>query len=313
MERVHPAHPSRTSWATWMRSPIGWAALLAVCAVVALLSYAGSVRFSRTPQRRVSWPSSSRIDAALAAAQGRLAADPQDLSALVEVGVLHFARGAPNYPDAVNELEEARRLGALDSRIFYCLGVMYQELGLYTFSMQEYQRYLRNHPDDREVRLLAAKLYYRQGDFNSAIKEYERLRFHDPGDLLVAENLGLSFWQAKLADRAAECFSQLLAAGGPPARRAQFYLGRLAFESGRVQEGLDMMRRSLPADGEPEMGIPRQQMYRLLAQAYQRLGRVDEARDAWQLVLLAAANDPEATVELKAINRRAPSGNPRKR
>ena len=74
-----------------------------------------------------------------------------------------------------------------------------------------------------------------------------------------------------------------------------------------------MMRRSLPADGEPEMGIPRQQMYRLLAQAYQRLGRVDEARDAWQLVLLAAANDPEATVELKAINRRAPSGNPRKR
>ncbi len=313
MERVHPTHPGRSSLVAWMRSPIGWVVLLAVCAVVALLFYAGSVRSGRTPRRLVSWPPSSRIDAALAAAQGRLATDPQDLPALVEVGILHFAKGAQSYPEAINELEEARRLGALDSRIFYCLGAMYQELGLYTFSMQEYQRYLRNYPDDREVRLMAAKLDYRQGDFNSAIKEYERLRFRDPGDLLVAENLGLSFWQAKLADRAAECFSQLLAAGGPPARRAQFYLGRLAFESGRVQEGLDMMRRSLPADGEPETGIPKQQMYRLLAQAYQRLNRVDEARDAWQMVLLAVANDPEATVALKTINRRASARNPRRK
>jgi len=248
----------------------------------------------------------TRVEAAIAAAQERLRADPQDLGALVDLGTSHFRKGAEFFPDAVNELEDARRLGALDVRIFYCLGVMYQEMGLFPFALEEYQRYLRNYPQDKEVRLLAAKLFYRQGDFSAAIKEYERLRYHDPNDPLIIENLGLSLLGAKLSERAVECFQQLKGSGGLPGQRAEFYLGQIDFEAGRMQQALEAMLRSLPPEGAADFGIPMDRMFSSVAMAFQKLGRAEEAREYWQKVLKLSPSDAKARAALKDLNRRFP-------
>jgi tetratricopeptide (TPR) repeat protein len=315
----HPSarvRPGRTVWGAlsgWLESPGAWIALLAASAGVCGLIYFGLMRSSRPSRPRAEFPARPQIEGAIAAAQVRLSANPQDMAALVELGMLHFENGAQSYPDAVNELEEARRLGSLDSRIFYCLGVMYQELGLYPFALEEFQKHLRNFPDDKEVRMLAAKLSYRQGDYESAIKEYERLRYHDPNDPSIIENLGLSLWGAKLADRAVECFEALKTAGGLPARRAQFYLGQLAFEAGRFQEALDLMQRGLPADNEPDFGIPKDRMQAAVAMALQKLNRPAEARDAWQRVLKLAPNDAKALAALRDLTRRSPQRRAKRR
>ena len=311
--RIHPPRPAWVFLTSWLEQPLAWTALVAVSALLCGLIYFGLMRPSHPARPRADFPARPRIEAAIAAAQVRLAANPQELAALVELGMLHFENGAQTYPDAVNELEEARRLGSLDSRIFYCLGVMYQELGLYPFALEEYQRHLRNSPDDKEVRALAAKLYYRQGDYNAAVKEYERLRYHDPNDPLIIENLGLSLWGAKLTERAVESFEALKVAGGLPGRRAQFYLGQIALEAGRYQEALGLMQGSLPDDAEPDYGIPKDRMHAAVAMVWQKLGRSDEARDAWQRVLKFAPSDAKAQAALRDLNRRFPPKKAKKR
>jgi tetratricopeptide (TPR) repeat protein len=311
--RVHPARTARAVVTGWLESPSTWLALLTVSALLCALIYFGLMRPLRPSRPRAEFPARPQIEAAIAAAQVRLSANPQDIAALVELGMLHFENGVQTYPEAVNEFEEARRLGSLDSRLFYCLGLMYQELGLYPFALEEFQKHLRNFPDDKEVRMLAAKLCYRQGDYEAAVKEYERLRYHDPNDPLIIENLGLSLWGAKLVDRAGECFEALKAAGGLPARRAQFYLGQMAFEAGRLQEGLDLMQRSLPADDEPDFGIPRDRMQAAVAMALQKLNRLEDARDAWQRVLKLVPDDAKALAAQRDVNRRLPRKKAKKR
>jgi len=297
----------------WLEKPSAWVTLLGTSAFLCAVIYFGFMRPARAPRNQAEFPPRPRIDAGIAAAQVKLAANPQDLGALVELGMLHFEKGPESYADAVNELEEARRLGSLDSRMFYCLGVMYQELGLYPFALEEYQRHLRNSPDDKDVRLLVAKLFYLQGEYEAAVKEYERLRYHDPADPIILENLGLSQWGARQIERAVETFGSLQAAGGLPARRAQFYLGQIAFEAGRYQEALDLMQRFLPTDEEPDFGIPRDRLFTALALAWQKLDRPVEARGAWQRVLKASPNNPKALAALRDLSRRSPQKRAKKR
>ncbi|MFA6003578.1 MAG: tetratricopeptide repeat protein [Elusimicrobiota bacterium] len=306
---------ARALAAVWERveTPQVWFLYLGGAALLCGGIYFGFLRYPRMPRPSLELSARPRIDAAIAAAQERLKSNPQDIAALVELGSLHFEKGPDAYPDAINELEDARRLGALDVRIFYCLGVMYQELALYPFALEEYQRYLRNQPEDKEVRMLAAKLYFRQGDFAAAINEFERLKFSDPDDALVCENLGLSLLEAKLLDRAVENFKQVQAEGGLPARRAAFYLGRIAFEQGRFQEAYDMMQGSLPREGEPsDFGIPFDRMYAALALTLQKLNRPEEAKEAWNRVLKLIPKDAKALAALKELNRRFPAKKSRK-
>jgi len=312
---VSRIQPLRPVWPilSWRNSPQAWGVFLVALAAAGALLHFGLLRPHKPVRPPLDLHARPQIDSALAAAQLRVAANPQDLAALVELGLLHFEKGAQTYPEAVNEFEEARRLGAMDARIFYGLGVMYQELGLYPFALEEYGKYLRNYPEDQEVRLLAAKLYYRQGDFAAAVREYERLRYRYPDDLLITENLGLSLWQQKLTDRAIECFKALQAAGGLPARRAQFFLGQIAFEAGRWPEALGLMQRSLPGDGEPDFGIPRERMYASVAMVCQKLDQPQEAREAWQRVLTLTPNDAKARTALRDLNRRFPARKSKKR
>ncbi len=302
---------ARTGALSRLGSRAVWGALLAACVLVA-----GVVRWSS----RRDWTARSapapmapvRLETALAAAQERLKGDPQDIAALIELGTLQYQRGRAAYPEAINALEEARDLGALDSRIFFHLGVMYQELGLYPFALEEYRRYLRNHPDDEETRLLLAKLLHRQGGYAEAVVEYERLKFHHPADDLIDENLGLSLQGAKQADRAVEVFSALKSRGGEAAKRADFYLGQLAFDKGDYPKAVEHILLSLALGGSLE-GIAPEKVHAQLGLAYQKLGQAEAARDAWRKVLSHAPGDAKALAALKELDRRFPPAKKKRR
>jgi tetratricopeptide (TPR) repeat protein len=245
-----------------------------------------------------------KLAARIASAQDRLRQNPQDISALTDLGTSLFERGKDGYLDAINALEEARDLGALDPRIFYCLGIMYQEEGLYPYALTEYQRFLRHYPEDKEIRLLAAKLEYRMGRFEDATKEYERLKFQSPDDPVVDENLGLSLWGDKKLERARAVFVDLKARGGDFGRRAEFYLGQLALEAGNTHEAADHFALSGLAESSLP-GIEDERAYGAMAQAEQKLGRWVPAADAWKKVLKAAPRDPKARAGLRLCERRA--------
>jgi tetratricopeptide (TPR) repeat protein len=279
---------------------------VAIAAGVSIVVLFGALWFmlreKPLPRRRADFPAPPQVATQISAAQERLKANPQDISALVELGTLRFEKGKGSYVEAINDLEEARDLGALDPRIFYCLGIMYQEEGLFPFALTEYKRFLRHYPEDKEVRMLTAKLYYRMGLFNEAVGEYERLKFSDPNDPLIEENLGLSLWGAKLVDRASGSFGTLKTVGGDYSRRAEFYLGQIALEAGKFQEAYDHF---VAVGGAPLPGLEPQRAPTGLAMAAQKLNKWEEARVAWETALRAAPGDAKATAALKEATRRA--------
>lgn len=290
-----------------LRMVVALVAMLGLVSLAAL--YWGLREDAPVPRRKADFPPPPQIDAALAAAENRLKENTQDIPALVQLGILHFQKGKEFYTDAINELEEARDLGALDSRIFYCLGIMYQETGLYPFAMEEYKRYLRNHSGDKEVRMLLAKLLYQQGQFVEAVSEYERLKFSFPKDALIEENLGLSLWGAKLTDRAMESFNQLKTYGPEQARHAEFYLGQIDYGAGRYESALAHLQASLPQGPPSEkwgVQVPPEKIHAALATVYQKLGAFEDAKRGWELVLGLSPKDAKAQAALKELNRRFP-------
>ncbi len=297
--------PVRHPWhfgESWVNArTLSWGAGLLIAALFCGLYF--MLRAKPLPRRRVDFPAPPQLNAQISSAQERLKVNPQDISALVELGTLLFEKGKDSYVDAISDLEEARDLGALDPRIFYCLGIMYQEEGLYPFALTEYQRFLRHYPDDKEIRLLEAKLYYRMGLFPEAVGEYERLKFTNPSDALVEENLGLSLWGAKQMDRAQASFDQLKTYGGDFARRAEFYKGQIALEAGKFQEAADSFALCGIASA-PLPGIPDERVYTGLGMALQKLGRYDEAKAAWEAVLKATPKDLKAQAALREVVRR---------
>ncbi|UPT72958.1 MAG: tetratricopeptide repeat protein [Elusimicrobiota bacterium] len=296
--------PVRGRWAwggDWLSAQnVTVAAAVAMTALFGMLYFA--LREKPMPRRRADFPAPPQVATQIAAAQERLKADPEDIAALVELGTLKFEKGKEAYVEAIGDLEEARDLGALDPRVFYCLGIMYQETGLYPFALTEYKRFLRHYPEDKEVRMLTAKLYYRMGLFPEAVGQYERLKFSDPSDPLIEENLGLSLWGAKSIDRASASFAQLKAVGGDFARRAEFYLGQIALEAGKFQEAYDHF---VAVGTEVLPGLEPQRAPTGLAMAAQKLGKWEEARVAWETALRAAPGDAKATAALKEATRRA--------
>ncbi|MDP3541500.1 MAG: tetratricopeptide repeat protein [Elusimicrobiota bacterium] len=296
--------PVKSPWALaggWL-SPRAVAVAAGVVIVLLFGALIFMLREKPLPKRRADFPPPPQVASQIAAAQERLRANPQDIAALVELGTLKFEKGREHYVEAIGDLEEARELGALDPRIFYCLGIMYQEEGLLPFALTEYRRFLRHYPEDKEVRMLTAKLYYRMGLFRDAVGEYERLKFQDPSDPLIEENLGLSLWGGKLVDRAAASFASLKSVGGDYARRSDFYLGQIALEAGRYQEAYDHFIAVGP-DALP--GLDAQRAPTGLAMAAQKLGKWEEARAAWELALKAAPGDAKAKASLKEATRRA--------
>ncbi len=299
--RLKPVKSPWTLAGSWLNA---WAVSIAaaVCIVVLFVVLAFTLKEKPLPRRRAEFPAPPQVASQISAAQERLKANPQDIAALVELGTLKFEKGKDSYVEAIGDLEEARDLGALDPRIFYCLGIMYQEEGLYPFALTEYKRFLRHYPEDKEVRMLTAKLYYRMGLFTEAVGEYERLKFQDPSDPLIEENLGLSLWGGKLIDRAGGSFAQLKIVGGDYARRAEFYLGQIALEAGKFQEAYDHF---VAVGEQPLAGLEPQRTPTGLAMAAQKLGKWEEARAAWEKALRAAPGDAKATAALKEATRRS--------
>ncbi|MBI4385846.1 MAG: tetratricopeptide repeat protein, partial [Elusimicrobia bacterium] len=200
------------------------------------------------PRHEGDFPSPAAIDARLEEAQLKVKDDPNDIASLVELGILHYQKGQPFYPDAINELEEAWRLGSLDSRLFYYLGALYQGEGLYPFSIVQYQRYLRNHPRDADAALLLGKLLYQTGRHEEALAVYQALREMRSGDPIIAENMAMCLLALKRPDEAKDILADLTRTKSPVARRAHFYLGQIAFEKGLYREALPAFVRALPAD-----------------------------------------------------------------
>ncbi|MDA8130699.1 MAG: hypothetical protein M0011_04245 [Elusimicrobia bacterium] len=191
-------------------------------------------------------PDQAKAELRLEELRKRLDENPNDIRALDEAGRLKFRLGPAHYVDAISDLENARSLGLADPRSFYYLGVMYQAVGLYEFSAQEYRRFLNNYPGDNEVRMLLAKLYFASGDFPGAVREYEAMKRDGSRDPVLFENLALALW--KSGGDYAPVLAELRASGGQGAFLADYAEGRVRYEQKDYAGALPLLEEAASAE-----------------------------------------------------------------
>ncbi|MEN3013352.1 MAG: tetratricopeptide repeat protein [Endomicrobiia bacterium] len=113
---------------------------------------------------------------------------------MVELGIYYFIKGPQYYDKSINLLHDAWKLGSTDTRIFYYLGCMYEFLKLYELAAIEYIRFLNNYPEDIEVLLRLANVYYKNDKIEEAKNIYAKVIQIDKENIVALANLGYIFF-----------------------------------------------------------------------------------------------------------------------
>lgn len=253
------------------------------------------------PRSSAGFLEARKLDRRLAKLEERTSADPNDIQAFFESGLLKFQKGAGSYVDAISDLETARARGLSDVRTFYYLGRMYQAAGLYDFAQEEYRRFLNNRPDDFEVRMLAAKLLYSSGKYALAAGEYEAINAAHPDNVLVLENLALSRW--KNGQDPGPVTGLLLGLGPEAAFRAGYISGRMAYESREYAAAVPLLERAAEESALYPGFTDRAAVYRMLSDSYVKLNSEVKAIAALNTLLIISPSDDEARSLLARLSK----------
>lgn len=134
---------------------------------------------------------SGHADRRVAKAQARLSEHPEDLEALSELAIANFLKGPESYVEGINALEKARSLGSTDEALFFYAGAMYDALGLRDYAANEFNRYLRHHPDEYEAQVRLANVLYHDKKYDEAKTLYRKALDSWPKDPTVWFNFAV--------------------------------------------------------------------------------------------------------------------------
>ena len=180
-------------------SVIAVSGLASVLLMAAIIGRAckGSSDYGCFPRKQSEFLPAKKIDRQLKKLEKLYSADTENLSLLFEISLLKFQKGEAFYPESIVAMEKARNGGYLDSRIFYYLGYMYQHNGLDNYAEMEYRRFLYNHPDDYDARMLLGRSLYAQKKYAEAAKVYLSLSKSRKDDIVLLSNLVSSLWKSR--------------------------------------------------------------------------------------------------------------------
>lgn len=214
-----------------------------------------------------------KLNSKLKRIEQKLEKNPGDLKALVDKGVVCFFKGPSSMADALNALNTAWQFGALDKRIFYYSGILYENLSLFEESQRQYERFLRHEPDDREIQMRLARLLFRMEKWDEAVNVYQELIGKNPNDVTALINCGLAY--AKRLD--------------------ELKTGKKKLEEKEkeemlicVQEGVHYLESASKIQKELPEGI-----YLTLAKLYQENGNFEKAVSACQYEIKKSTNAAE--------------------
>jgi tetratricopeptide (TPR) repeat protein len=174
-----------------------------------------------------------KIDSEIAKLEEYLNLNPNDLHKTVDLGIYYFLKGPKFYDKSINILDNAWRMGALDERIFYYLGNMYEFLKLYNFAIMEYKKYLNNVKNDIETQIRLGNLYYLTSKLDDAIMMYEDILRKDKNNIIAMTNLATIFFEKKDYTDAKEYLTKVKDVCKKKSivepKNVNFYLGKIDF------------------------------------------------------------------------------------
>lgn len=278
------------------KDPVLWVCLAVVGGSLFLLERGSTGGFF--PKHKEEFLSPKELEAVISRTEARILENPEDMKALVELGMAYFqTEDEERHVKTANALEKARDLGSLDPRIFYYLAVSYEALNVPTFAVLWFERHLRNFPEDVETRIRLANLLYNQKNYVLAISHYEQardaLRREDP---ILLINLGLAY---KENNQRPEALKTLEAARsiwkGPWPKDVSLELGILYSENGDWDKALSSFQ------DEERVNPDSVELTERLAEAYEKKQMISEAVAAWEKVLTLKPSDSSAKKKIRSL------------
>ncbi len=286
----------------WYRDPV-WPVLVALGVVV----FIWTVRHYPPPPPPIPFPRHSAefrtgpvLESAKAASLALIAEHPDHIAPNVDLAIACFEGGAGDYVKGLEYLERARDLGALDERLFYYAGVMYEAQGLSDYAVPEYEKFLRRHPNDLETRLRLANLYYRMEELDKSIEAYRMVLVGQPNDPLVSYNLAMVYRDKKKWSEGLASLKPFLASGKPLPEGGHKLVGDLYRGVGDAHRALNDYELERTAYGESA------DLASGMAQAAESLGRTDVAIERWKKVIELDPSNREARARLRKLNQPVP-------
>jgi tetratricopeptide (TPR) repeat protein len=241
----------------------------------------------------------AKLEEAKAAAHAALEKNPDDLDALTGLAVAEFQEGPDHAMDCAVHGQRALDLGALDDRLFYYTAACYEVKGLNSFASEAFEKYLRHHPGDLDVRLRLGNLYYRMGDPQNAESQFRTVLAARPGDALVSFNLAVALRDRHQWQEGLDVLSPILARDNTLPAGGFRVMGDL-------YRGLKDPVKALEAYGrELERSPDDAELLASQAQTFEDAGRDDDALAAWKRTVDLNPKNKQAAARVRALSRKA--------
>lgn len=252
------------------------------------------------PRQSAEFRTPAVLEAAKASSLSVLATHPDDIAAHVDLAIASFEGGSGEYVKGLEYLERARDLGALDERLFYYAGVMYETQNLLDYAVPEYEKYLRRHPGDLEARLRLANVFYRLEALDKSIEGYRLVLNGKPNDPLASYNLAMAYRDKKNWSEGLAALKPFLDSGKPLPVGGNKLLGDLYRGAGDPQRALNEYEKERAVSGESA------ELASGMAQAAESLGQMDVAIERWKKVLELDPTHRDARSHLRKLKQPVP-------
>ena len=217
---------------------------------------------------------------------------PDDVRAHVELGAAYLDRG--DLPSAIHELSRAVELRPDHPRASYLLGVAYARQGDDTAAISSLERAATarrvgvDRPGFPEAWLALADVQRRRGDDDAAIDAYRAALDSGVGDSSmraeIYRGLGTVYLRQRRYDKAVRELRKAVAAT-PDDAETQGLLGRALYLRGDFDTARVCLERAAQAARPDRLGLAS------LGDLFERIGRLDDARDAYQRALAPRRSD----------------------
>ena len=252
------------------RSAVVVVTVLAACALVAAQSERTALEFYQDGSRAFV---EQRYAAAIDALTRSLAVEPKQLGAVRLLGLSYQLTGELDRAEA--QFQAAANLAPKDAEAWFYLGRLYYVRNYFDKADAALQTAAKYSPNDVRIRECLALTEEALGDWTAAEADYRqamRAVPKPPATLLL--NYGAMLLKL---NRAAESEPLLAKAAAltPSFWQARFELAKLYCQTGRFESALRELEAALRASPNPEEEA---RTHGLMAVAYSRLGRPEEAR-----------------------------------
>ncbi len=225
-----------------------------------------------------------RYDEALPILRSVLQEDPRNAFAQLVMGSAFMGMG--KYREAIAQYRAYAELVPTSSYAHQWMAICYVRLGEQDGALKETAAALALDPGSTDSRVLRGGIFASRGQYDEALRELRAALDVDPTKQVIRLDLAKVLDEAGRPDDAAREYAAILAQQ-PQDGAALTGLGALRVKQGKVQEGVDLLRRAVAID-------PANDGARFnLAQALERGGSRDAAAEEYRRLLDQAATSPQ--------------------